>query len=119
MAAKDNEGLQVVWFKEGANSGVVGGCADELTEAGAWVIHVGGLHWGVVVQEEDLGSGGTLREEEAEVVHCFPFGGEALEVWVGDMFGDDAVVVVIEVAFIDTSIGDAPCRVGEYVVAKG
>ena len=90
-----------------------------MTEAWAWVVHVGGFHGGVVVEEENLGAGVALREEEAEVVHCFVFGGEAFKVWVGNVFGDDAVVVLIEVALVDTGIGDASSWVGKCVVAEG
>ena len=57
--------------------------------------------------------------EELKVLHGFPFSGKAFIEGVGYSFCDGAVVVDVEVAFIDSCICDSSDWVGEHMKAVG
>lgn len=50
-------------MEEGAFFGVGSWDSNEFVESWAWVVHVGGFNWGVIVEEEDVGTGGAMWVE--------------------------------------------------------
>lgn len=55
--------------------------------------------------------------EACKVSHCLPFGGKALNVRVGDVFGNLAEVVDVKVSLINSGVGDTSCWVDKGMVS--
>ena len=83
----------------------------------AWVVHVRSFDGGVVVEEEDMGSGGAVRVKGGKVSHGFVFRSKTFVEGIRYLFGDLAEVIDIVMAFVDSCHADASGRVDERMVS--